>query len=167
MTSNATQQQPVSQTIDQLLQQAIAHHQSGLLLEAGELYQAILQSQPNHPEANHNLGVIAVQAQQPAAGLPYFMAALDADPARGQYWLNYIDALSQAGQQEDARAVLALARQQGLQGDEVDALAARLISAGQASPWAAASRYLLHDRSRQPTIDHAPQGRRSSTDPHH
>lgn len=126
MTSNVTQLQPVSQATDQLLQQAIAYHQSGRLQEAGELYQTILQNQPGHPEANHNLGVIAIQAQQPAAGLPYFMAALDADPTCGQYWLNYIDALFQADQQEDARAVLALARQQGLQGEEVDALAARL-----------------------------------------
>ncbi len=126
MTSNVTQLQPVSQATDQLLQQAIAHHQSGRLQEAGELYQAILQNQPGHPEANHNLGVIAIQAQQPAAGLPYFVAALDADPTCGQYWLNYIDALFQAGLQEDARAVLALARQQGLQGEEVNALAARL-----------------------------------------
>ncbi|MBZ0068069.1 MAG: tetratricopeptide repeat protein [Thiobacillus sp.] len=126
MTPNVTQLQPVSQATDQLLQQAIAHHQSGRLQEAGVLYQTILQHQPSHPEANHNLGVIAIQAQQPAAGLPYFMAALDADPTCGQYWLNYIDALFQAGQQEDARAVLALARQQGLQGEEVDALAAHL-----------------------------------------
>lgn len=134
MTPNATQQQPVSQTIDQLMQQAIARHQSGHLLEAGELYQAILHSEPNHPEANHNLGVIAVQAQQPAAGLPYFVTALDADPTRGKYWLNYIDALSQAGQQEDAHAVLTLARQQGLQGDDVDVLAASLTAAsGQAN----------------------------------
>src|SRR5512139_3531453 len=116
MTPDATRQQPVPQTIAQLLQRAIAHHQSGRLLQAGELYQTILQSQPDHPEANYNLGVIAVQAQQPAAGLPYFMAALDADPSCGKYWLNYIDALFQAGQQEDARAMLALARQQGLQG---------------------------------------------------
>jgi len=64
--------------------------------------------------------------KQPAGGLPYFMAALDADPARGQYWLSYIDALFQADQLEDARQVLALAQQQGLQGDEVDALALRL-----------------------------------------
>jgi predicted O-linked N-acetylglucosamine transferase (SPINDLY family) len=126
MTLDPSSQQSVPQTIAQLLQQAIAHHQSGQLLQAGELYQTILQSQPNHPEVNFNLGVIAVQVQQPAAGLPYFMAALDADPTCGKYWLNYIDALFQAGQPEEARAVLELARQQGLQGDAVNALAARL-----------------------------------------
>ncbi len=54
------------------------------------------------------------------------MTALEADPARRQYWLSYIDALFQAGQLEDARQVLALARQQGLEGDDVDALVQRL-----------------------------------------
>lgn len=126
MPTHATPQQSESDSIAQLLQQALAHHHAGRLLEAGTLYQTLLQSQPDHAEANYNLGVVAVQAQQPEAGLPYFVAALNADPTHGRYWVNYIDALSQAGQQGDARAVLALARQQGLEGEEVDALAARL-----------------------------------------
>ena len=69
---------------------------------------------------------MAVQVKQPVAGLPYFVAALETDPTRERYWLNYIDALFQADQVETAREVLALARQQGLQGNEVDALAARM-----------------------------------------
>lgn len=52
--------------------------------------------------------------EQPAAGLPHFLAALESDPAQGQYWLSYIDALIRAGHLDDARQVLALARQQGL-----------------------------------------------------
>ncbi len=126
MSSNPLPQQPVSQTIEQSLHQAIAHHQAGRLQEAGDIYRAILQSHPNHPEANHNMGVLAVQMKLPTAGLPYFIAALNADPARRQYWLNYIDALLQVGQLEDARQVLTLARQHGLEGDEVEAMAARL-----------------------------------------
>ena len=133
MTANIPPQQPASRTAEQTLQQAIAHHQAGQLQEAGELYLTILKTDPNHPEANHNMGVLAVQMRQPAAGLPYFIAALDADPARGSYWSDYIDALFQAGQLEDARQVLALARQQGLEGDEVDALALRLKGGAQAA----------------------------------
>ena len=133
MTSNIPPQQPVSLTIEQALQQAVTHHQAGELQEAGELYRAILQTHPNHPEVNHNRGVLAVQMKQPATGLPYFMAALDVDPACGQYWLSYIDALFQAGQLEDARQVLALAQQQGLQGDEVETLALRLGEGTQAA----------------------------------
>lgn len=133
MTTNISPQQPAPLTAEQTLHQAIAHHQAGQLQEAGELYLSILQTQPNHPEANHNMGVLAVQTKQPVAGLPYFMAALDAEPARGQYWLNYIDALFQAGQLEDAQQVLALAQQQGLQGGEVEALALRLKGGAQAA----------------------------------
>jgi tetratricopeptide (TPR) repeat protein len=112
--------------IDQALRQAVEHHQAGRQEEAVELYQSILQADPCHAEANNNMGAMAVQVNQPAAGLPYFMAALEADPSRERYWLNYIDTLFQADQVETAREVLALARQQGLQGEEVDALAARL-----------------------------------------
>ncbi|OIR11459.1 ubiquinone/menaquinone biosynthesis C-methyltransferase UbiE [mine drainage metagenome] len=114
------------QAIEQALRQAVAHHQAGELQEAEKGYRAILQSDPHHPKANHNLGALYVQQQQPAAGLPFFAAALEADPAHGQYWLSYIDALYQAGQPETARQVLALARQSGLQGEDVDVLAAHL-----------------------------------------
>lgn len=131
-----------TQTIAHLMQDALARHRTGELLEAGQLYQRILQRQPDHAEANHHLGLIAIEAGQAAAGLPYLAAALEADPARASYWLGYIDALHQAGQTDDARAVLAQARQQGLEGEASDALAARIglepamedLPAGPAAP---------------------------------
>lgn len=114
------------QAIEQSLAEAVAHQQVGELKQAEERYRAILQSHPSHAVANHNLGALLVQTARPADAIPYFNVALDADPARGQYWISYIDALFQAGQVEDARQILAFAQQQGLQGDEVDALAFRL-----------------------------------------
>lgn len=126
MTNIDLPQQPEQPATDELLQQAIAHQQAGEFQQAGELYLTILQVEPNHPQANHNMGVLAVEMKQPAASLSYFITALDADPTHGQYWLNYIDALFRAGQPDDARQVLTLARQQGLQGDEVEALDARI-----------------------------------------
>lgn len=126
MATRASLQPSESPTIEQALGQAAALHQAGQLEDAVRACLAILQTRPDHPDANHRLGVLAVQTGHFAAALPYFSAALDADPTRGPFWLGYIDALFQAGQQEDARTVLALARQQGLQGEAVDALAARL-----------------------------------------
>ena len=126
MPTNVSPRQPVTLTVEQSLQQATIHHKVGQLQKAEDIYRAILQSHPNHPEANHNMGALVVQMKQPAAGLSYFIAALNADPARRQYWLSYIDALLLAGQVEDARQVLALARQHGLQGAEVEVLAVRL-----------------------------------------
>ena len=51
-------------TIEQGLQQGVTAHKEGKLEEAERLYRAILQSQPEHPEANHNLGVIAVSVNK-------------------------------------------------------------------------------------------------------
>jgi predicted O-linked N-acetylglucosamine transferase (SPINDLY family) len=126
MTAEAHPPHTGSLSIEQMMQDARALHRDGQLFEAGTLYQRVLQAQPAHAEANHNLGRIAVQAQQPEAGLAYLAAALEAEPANGQYWLGYIDALHQAGQGDDARAMLAQARQQGLEGPDVLALAARI-----------------------------------------
>ncbi len=118
----------INLTIEQMLQQAVALHQNGQLQDAERIYRDILQLHPNHPEANHNMGVLAVQKMQPAIGLPHFMAALEADPTRGQYWLSYIDALLQAGQTEAAREVFNVTRRSGLQGAEIDAMELRLVS---------------------------------------
>ncbi|MDP1772188.1 MAG: tetratricopeptide repeat protein, partial [Methylobacter sp.] len=120
-------------TIDQALQQAVEHHIQGQLQEAEDLYRAILQVQPDHPDANNNLGVLAVQLNQPAASLPYFKAAVEASPNQGQYWRRYIDALIQAGQINVAREMLEQGRQQGLQGEELDALIVRLEYGAQAA----------------------------------
>jgi thioredoxin-like negative regulator of GroEL len=47
-------------TIEKALQQGVAAHKEGKLEEAQRLYKSILQSQPAHADANHNLGLIAV-----------------------------------------------------------------------------------------------------------
>ncbi len=110
------------QQTEQLLQEAIDLHQTGELQEAEKLYLDILLLEPEHGNANHNLGTLCMQKQQPNAALKYFSVALGADSTRGQYWLSYIDALVQDGQLEVARQILALAQHQGLHGQDVDAL---------------------------------------------
>ena len=47
-------------TLDQALQKAVEAHKAGQIQEADRLYTAILKAQPKHPDANHNLGVLAV-----------------------------------------------------------------------------------------------------------
>ncbi len=124
LTNDSTQL--ASEQVADYLQQGMTCQQAGQLQEAEEIYRTVLQTHPDHPEANHNMGVLAVQTKRAAAGLPYFVAALNADPACRQYWLSYIDGLLRAEQLENARQVLALARQHGLEGDEVEAMVARL-----------------------------------------
>ncbi|MEN6630186.1 MAG: tetratricopeptide repeat protein, partial [Sulfuricella sp.] len=57
---------PVAKMFDapQALKTALAHHQAGRLLQAEKIYWQILQTEPNHPEALHLLGVLAHQAGQ-------------------------------------------------------------------------------------------------------
>lgn len=124
MVNSTTPQNPAaSSVIEQALQKAQACRQAGQVQEAETLYQSLLELHPEHPEAHHGLGVLALQMGQPVAAIPRFISALEADPACAQYWLSYIEALFLSGQTEAAREVFAHARQQGLQGEVVDALA--------------------------------------------
>ena len=107
-------------TIDQALQQAIEAHKTGQLQEADRLYTAILNAQPEHPDANHNMGVLAVQVSKAQEALPFFKTALLANPNIAQFWLSYIDALMKLEQLTDAKAVLEQAKSNGVNGDEFD-----------------------------------------------
>ena len=80
-------------TIEQALLQGIEAHKEGKLQEAERLYRAILRSQPSHPDANHNLGVLAVLVNNAGEALPLFKTALEANPKVEQFWLSYVDAL--------------------------------------------------------------------------
>ena len=113
-------------TIEQVLQQGITAHQEGKLQEAERLYRLILQTQPQHPDANHNLGLIAVSVDQADAALPLLKTALEASPKIEQFWLSYIDVLIKENQLETANAVLKQGRKMGLVGDKVDTLEAKL-----------------------------------------
>lgn len=94
------------QALDKVLQLALTHQQVGQNQDAENLYLTILQTQPNHSEANYNLGMLFLQTKQPADALPYFEAAWKAKPEQEQYWLSYFDALVQSGQSETARQKL-------------------------------------------------------------
>ena len=117
-------------TVDDGFRLAIEHHRAGRLNEAEVLYRGILQANPAHPDANHNLGLIAVQTGHVDASLPLFKAALDACPDFPPYWISYIDAMDRAGQSAGALELLRQARQKGMSGEAMEILAARLNLSG-------------------------------------
>ena len=96
---------------------AVAHHGEGRLAEAGALYQAILELDPQHVDANYNLGLIALQGKQAAAALPHFKTALTANPGEAQFWHSYIEALLAAGESQAAHEVFQLGLQNGIKLD--------------------------------------------------
>ena len=102
------------------MQQGMAAHKEGNLQDAERLYRAILKSRPLHPDANHNLGLIAVSLNKADAALPLFKIALEAKPEIEQYWLSYIGALIKEQQFENAEKLLEQGKKQGIDGEKLN-----------------------------------------------
>jgi Flp pilus assembly protein TadD/2-polyprenyl-3-methyl-5-hydroxy-6-metoxy-1,4-benzoquinol methylase len=115
-------------SVAQALQRAVEDHKAGKLQDAEALYRAILQAQPQHPDANHNLGVMAVSLNKTEAALPLFKIALEANPSQGQFWLSYVGALIKEKQLDNARIVLERGKKQGLAGEKMELLEAQLAT---------------------------------------
>ena len=113
-------------TLDQALQKGVEAHKAGKVQEADRYYTAILKAQPKHPDANHNMGVLAVGVDKIQEALPFFKTALDANPNIAQFWLSYIDALIKIDRITDAKAVFNQAKSNGAKGDAFDKLKKRL-----------------------------------------
>ena len=115
-------------TIEQILQQGIAAHKEGKIQDAERLYRAILKSQPTHPDANHNLGALAVSVNKADAALPLFKTALEANPKIEQFWLSYIDALIKEKQFDNAKQALKQANKQGVTAEKLNVLETQLTT---------------------------------------
>jgi protein O-GlcNAc transferase len=108
------------------IEQAVIAHRAGNLQEAEAAYRAILLNDPKHPDANHNLGVLAISLNKSATAIPLLKTALESNPRQAQYWISYIDALIRDQQFEFARIILEKGKINGLVGKQVDALSMRL-----------------------------------------
>tara|TARA_B110000008_G_scaffold273465_1_gene307802 strand:+ start:431 stop:2326 length:1896 start_codon:yes stop_codon:yes gene_type:complete len=118
-------------SIEQALQQGVTAHKEGRLQEAERLYRAIIQSQPLHPDANHNLGVLAASFNKTEAALPLFKIALEANPKIEQFWLSYIDALIKDKQFGNAEKLIDQAKKEGIAEDRLNSLEELLIQFAQ------------------------------------
>ena len=113
-------------TVDQALQQGVAAHREGKLQDAERLYRAILQTQPDHPDANHNLGALALTVGRPLEAVPLFKLALEANPRIEQFWLSYIDALIRVGRFDEAKRALLEGENSGVASGKLNTLNQRL-----------------------------------------
>ena len=85
-----------------------------------------MQSQPLHPDANHNLGVLAVSVNKVDVSLSFFKTALEANPKIEQFWLSYIDALIKDKQRDVAVQVLEDAKKHGVTSEQLRVFASQL-----------------------------------------
>lgn len=116
-------------TVNDALRQAIEHHQSQRFAEAERLYRLILSHHPGHPDANHNLGMLAVQAARPFDAVPLFRAAFAAMPAHPQFRVSLCLALLETGAADEAQRLVDEAKAEGQDGPAFDAVRQRLSQA--------------------------------------
>jgi predicted O-linked N-acetylglucosamine transferase (SPINDLY family) len=85
-------------TISNFFNLALQHHQAGRLSEAEALYQQVLQASPNHPDALHNLGIIACQMGRYDVAVDYISQAIKAQPLRADFYNNLGETYRRRGQ---------------------------------------------------------------------
>jgi tetratricopeptide (TPR) repeat protein/SAM-dependent methyltransferase len=71
-----------------LFNAAVAHHQTGALIEAERQYRHILNLVPNHADSLHNLGLIALQRGDAAAAVELFDKAITINNKVAEYHYN-------------------------------------------------------------------------------
>ena len=121
-------------SIDQALKNGVEAHTAGNLTDADRFYTAILKVQPTHPDANHNMGVLAVGVGKVEAALPFFKAAIEANRTVEQFWLSYINALVRLQRIEEAKALIGQAKDAGIVTDALNQLASQLQAGSIVAP---------------------------------
>ena len=117
-------------TLDQALKKGIEAHKAGQFTEADRYYTAILKAQPKHPDANHNMGILAVGIGKVQESLPFLKTALEANPNITYFWLSYIKALIKLNRVAEAKAVFNQAKSNDVKGDGFEQIEKRLIGLG-------------------------------------
>ncbi len=124
-----TQTQELQMAMNDVLQMALTHQNVGEIEQAKNLYLEIVNIQPRHAEANHNLGVIEANMNGALVALPRLEIAVQAKPENEQYWVTYIDALMQSGATDTAADALELGRNYGLRSETAQLMAAEFVKA--------------------------------------
>ncbi|WP_448205584.1 tetratricopeptide repeat protein [Azospirillum sp. sgz302134] len=138
-------------TIAEALALALDHHLAGRLAEAQELYNRILDAEPDQPDALHFLGVLAGQVGEHRLGLQLIARAIAQRPDAADMHANSGNIHRSAGQV--AEAVIAYRRAIALQPDFAEAwtdLANAHRSRGDTGPAIAA---LEHAVAAAPDLD--------------
>ena len=140
----------MQEIIEKALKKGVAMQEAGDLNLASQFFETVISLQPHNPDANHNLGMLAVSVGKVQEAVPFLKTALEADPNRVQFWLSYIDVLIKLDCCEDAKALLDKARSKGAKGPGFDELKNRLQKAGK-SP-REANQLLAEPKTQQPNI---------------
>lgn len=128
LTDLVNPQQSLDDALNEVLELAIEQQNAGELAMAEQLYHEVLNVQPNHGEANHNLAVIETHTERLTQAIPRFELAISAKPDYEQYWVSYVDALMMVGNVDKAVKTLEIGQQFGLRAETAQQLATEFSS---------------------------------------
>jgi protein O-GlcNAc transferase len=94
--------QSQSETLAAQIRQAVSLHTRGQLPEAEALYREVLRRQPDHFDATHLLGVIAMQRSQSRPAIELLSKAVSLNPRQPQALANLGSALLRANRPDEA-----------------------------------------------------------------
>ena len=92
--------------IDHLLDDAIALHEERKFFLAYLKYLKILEQDASHADTNHNFGLLKVELGLKEEALIFLQTAINTNPKVLQYWVTFINTLTNVGRFDDAGSVL-------------------------------------------------------------
>ena len=81
---------------------------------------------PNHPDANHNFGLIAIKMEEKAMAIQFFKNAIEANPTVTEYWISCINTLIELKDVKNAQIALDKAKEVGHIDEVFEKLASNL-----------------------------------------
>ena len=108
--------------IQEALSKGVEMHVAGEFDLASQMYESVIKLQPEHADANHNMGLLKLDTGHDLEALPFLQTALQADTTIAQFWLSYIKALIKLERLDEAARILDLAKESGFQGENFEKL---------------------------------------------
>jgi tetratricopeptide (TPR) repeat protein len=126
---NAIKTESFSPDVSDLVQEANIAQNADDLRRAEELYLMALDEDPQHPDANHNLGLLYLSVNLSEKALPLLRKALEARPEFDHFWVSYFHGLVYNKMFAEGQAILEAGTENGLDRDTLAQLQQILATA--------------------------------------
>ena len=103
--------------VSDLVQEADIAQNADDLRRAEELYLMALDEDPQHPDANHNLGILYLSVNLSEKALPRLRKALEAHPELDHFWVSYFHGLVYNKMFAEGQEILEAGKENGLDRD--------------------------------------------------
>ena len=114
---NAIKTESFSPDVSDLVQEANIAQNADDLRRAEEVYLMALDEDPQHPDANHNLGLLYLSVNLSEKALPLLRKALEARPEFDHFWVSYFHGLVYNKMFAEGQEILEAGKENGLDRD--------------------------------------------------